>query len=251
MEVAQQVRAMLDADLQETVPKMCLLGPINGLVGVAENALPGQPLEIAATNNRRNTALASNCRAFAQWLIRFQTCTQGCVTQIDRGVLESLLMHVLERSPGANDTHEWVTDEIADKLLGQQMPLVWAYGDAHPSNILIKDGLVSGVVDWEGAEPGQWAVFDWFQFTLSLAQELLKAKDPSMDRLQRAVTACELLIRHPNTREAMILQEQTASFLSMLNLCPGLTRALFLVFLIAYYWFEDKEALVHSLLDQL
>jgi hypothetical protein len=248
VERAQQVRTLLDPDMQATVPSMKLLEPINGLVGVAEKALPGRPFD---TSTVSDTMLANGCHAFADWLVHFQACTRSSSLEITRGVLESLLLPPLEGLPGADDTHKSLVEDIAEALVGLQVPLVWAYGDAHPSNILLNDGVVSGVVDWEGAAPGQWPVFDWFQFMLSLAQELIKAQYPSMNRLQRETAACELLIGQPNTRLAAILHQQTTRFLSAINLHPELVLPLFLVFLIGYYWFDGKEALVQQVVAQL
>ena len=251
VERAQQVRALLDPPIHATVPSMTLLEPVNGLVGVAEKALLGRPFEISAGSGSRDAMLANGCRAFADWLVHFQACTRSSWLEITRDVLESLLLRPLEKFPGVDDIHKLLVEDIADALLGLQIPLVWAYGDAHPSNILLNDGAVTGVVDWEGAAPGQWPVFDWFQFMLSLAQELTKAQHPAMNRLQRATAACELLIGQPNTRLATVLHQQTTRFLSAINLCPELALPLFLVFLIGYYWFDGKETLIQRVLAQL
>ena len=251
VERAQQVRTLLDPTMQTTVPSMRLLEPINGLVGVAEKALPGRPLDTSTVSGNRDTMLANGCRAFADWLVHFQACTRGSSLEITRRTLESLLLRPLEELPGIDDTHKSLVGDIAEVLLGLQVPLVWTYGDAHPSNILLDNGIVSGVVDWEGATPGQWPVFDWFQFMLSLAQELIKAQYPSMDRLQRATAACELLIGQPDTQLAAELHQQTARFLSAINLRPELALPLFLVFLVSYYWFDGREALVQRVLAQL
>ena len=248
VERAQQVRTLLDPRLQATVPSMKLLEPINGLVGVVEQALPGRPFD---TSTVGDTILANGCRVFADWLVHFQACTQSCSLEITQGVLESILLSRLAEFPRVDDTHKLLVEEIAGALVGLQVPLVWAYGDTHPSNILLKNGMVSGVVDWEGASSGQWPVFDWFQFILSLSQELLKALSPSMNRLQRATAACEFLIGKSDTRLTAVLHQQTVRFLSSINLHPELIMPLFLVFLIGYYWFDDKEALIQRVLVQL
>jgi hypothetical protein len=250
VERAQQVRALLDPAMMATIPKKSLLRPINRLAGIAEKALPGRPFEISAVAGSRDTTLADGCRAFSDWLARFQTCTQSGWLEITRGVLEPLLLHPLE-ALGVDDTHRALVEDIAEGLVGLHVPLVWAYGDAHPSNILLNGGTVSGVIDWEGASPGQWPVFDWFQFMLSLAQQLVKAQHPSMNTLQQTIAACELLMKPPNTRLAVVLHHQTIRFLSSANLCPELVLPLFLVFLIGYYWFDDKEALVQQVVAQL
>jgi hypothetical protein len=251
VERARQVRTLLDPTMQATVPSMRLLKPINGLAGVAERALPGQPLETSIIGSNGHARLANGCCAFADWLVRFQACTRGDSLEITLDGLEPILFRPLAELSGVGDTRKLLVKDIARALLGLQIPLVWAYGDAHPSNILLSRDLVSGVVDWEGATPNQWPVFDWFQFTLSWTQELIKARYPSMDRVERATTACALLSGQPNTRLATVLRQQTARFLSAIDLDPELALPLFLVFLVGYYWFDDKETLVQRVLAQL
>jgi len=86
---------------------------------------------------------------------------------------------------------------------------------------------------------------------LSLTLQLVKAQHPSMNTLQRTIAACELLIEPPNTQLAAVLHQQTVYFLSSVNLCPELALPLFLVFLIGYYWFDSKEALVQQVVAKL
>ena len=249
VERAQHVRMLLDDTMQATVPAMSLLGPINGLLGVAEQALPGEPFETAAISGSRDTVV-NGCSAFADWLVRFQACTQTGSFGVTRDWLRSALVDPLEKMAGIDNRHRSLVEDMMVKLAGLQVPLVWAYGDTHPSNILLRDGRVSGIVDWEGTIPGQWPVFDWFQFILSLAQELIKTQYPR-DRLQRAIVACSLLIGQPTTRLAAVLQQQTKRFLSLINLEPELALPLFLVFLVHYYWFDDKETLVQRVSTEL
>lgn len=248
---AQQVRMLLDGSIRATVPAMSLLLPINGLVCVAEKALPGRPLESALLSNDCDRIVAKGCRAFADWLVHFQACTCCSWLEISREALELLLFRPLEKFIGVDDTYRALVEDATESLLGVEVPLVWAYGDAHPSNILLNEGTVSGVVDWEGTSPERWPTFDWFQFVLSWAQELIKAQDPSLNRLQRATAACQLLTRHPITPLAAVLQQQTARFLSAINLDPELALPLFWVFLIGYYWFDNKEALIRSVLANI
>lgn len=250
VERAQHVRTLLDDDMQATIPTMSLLEPISGLAGVVEKALPGQPLEVATIGGSHEMIVANGCRAFADWLARFQACTQSGLFEVSRTWLESTLHQTLEELPGICDTDKSVVKRSLATLAGLQVPLVWAYGDAHPSNILLESGKVSGVVDWEGTAPGQWAVFDWFQFILSLAQELVKPQF-SGDRLQPAIVACRLLMRQPETRLATVLQNQTARFFSLVGLDTELTFPLFLVFLLHYFWFDDRESLIQRVLVEL
>ena len=244
---AQHVRTLLDETLRTTVPAMSLLEPVNGLLGVAEKALPGFPVTTAAIGSASNRAEIS-CSAFAEWLALFQSFTQTGLFTVTRNWIESIF-NPLEKTTGMERQKQLIKN-LSMELVGLEIPLVWAYGDAHPSNILLLNERISGVVDWEGVAPDQWPIFDWFQFVLSLAQELIKAKYPQ-DRLQRAIMACTLLIGQPDTQLAATLQQQTRRFISHIGLEPELALPLFLLFLIRYYWFDDKETLVKRVLSEV
>ena len=245
---ASHIRTLLDDEMKATVPLMSLLRPINGLLGIAEPALPGEPFETATATSSWDT-IANGCAVFADWLVRFQAHTRMSSQVITAHQLESVLSNTLEKISVMDHRSQTWVKALSKELIGLQIPLVWAYGDAHPSNILLENGRVSGVVDWEGATSGQWPVFDWFQFLLSLAQELIKARC-HVDRVQRAVMACRMLAGPPTTRLAKILQEQTERYLSLIGLDPKLALPLFLVFLIHYYWFEDKGTLLQRVLTE-
>jgi len=248
---AQEVRMLLDPAMRPTVPSMKLLEPINGLVGAAEKALPGRPFEVSAARGRRGAALGDDCHAFADWLVHFQACARSGWLEITRDVLEPAIYRPLAELRGVEDGLRALVEERCQSLVGLRVPLVWVYGDAHPSNILLDGGSVSGVVDWEGTAPGRWPVFDWFQFTLSLAQELIKAQCPAMGRLERAVVACDVLIGEADTRLGSVLQQQTERFFRAIKLPAELVVPMYLVFLIGYYWFDGKEVLVQRVLGQL
>lgn len=252
VERTQQVRILLAPDIKNTVPAMKLLEPVNGLSGAAEKALPGRPLEVSSLNNNYDTVLMNNCGAFAEWLIRFQTCTKNSSLEITGEVIESFLSRPPEKLSSISGVHRSaVKNVITKELLGLRIPLVWVYGDAHPSNILTKNGAVSGIVDWEGTAPGQWPVFDWFQFILSMSGELIKAQYPAMSKLERTTTACKFLIEDPASGLAKIMQQQTRQFFSAISLAPESILPMFLVFLIDYYWYDDKETLLQQILPGL
>lgn len=52
------------------------------------------------------------------------------------------------------------TNPVSPALLrvGQQVPAVLAHGDLNPSNIIVKDGRISGIIDWDafGSYPPWW-----------------------------------------------------------------------------------------------
>jgi serine/threonine protein kinase len=52
------------------------------------------------------------------------------------------------------------TNPVSPPLLrvGQQVPTILAHGDLNPSNIMVKDGRISGIIDWDtfGSYPPWW-----------------------------------------------------------------------------------------------
>lgn len=244
----QEIRQFLDPGTRATVPGMCLIEPINGLVGVVEQGMRGRPIGTFAGDRNREKTVREECNAFAEWLIHFQAYQRNEWVEITDAVLSDILLRPLEQLASVNEAHRsWLNDR-AKALLGVKLPLVWAYGDAHPSNILLSNGRVSGVVDWEGAAPNQLPVSDWFQFSISLAKELIKAQSTSMSELQRTSAACAVLLGEEHSRVGKIIREETTRFFSAIGLSPDLAAPLFFVFLIGYYWFPEKESLVTQVL---
>jgi hypothetical protein len=247
----QQMRILLDTAIRDTVPPMMFLPPINGLVGVVEKALPGQPFETALVTRNRTSMVEEGCSAFAAWLVCFQACTQHKNFTVTHASVESLVLSPLRRLTSVEHKHKALLNNIAEALINLRVPLVWSIGDVHPSNILLNNKRVSGIVDWEGGSPDRWPTFDWFQFLLSLAQELIKAQHPGMTKLQRATMASKLLIERPTTPLAAVFHRQTTRFFSFTHFDPELVLPLFLVFLVNDYWFEPKESLVSEVLASL
>ena len=243
---AQQIRARLDDQLRETIPAMSLLPSLAGLAVVAEKFLTGEPIGAAVLRNKR--MVDTSCKAFSEWLVQFQRTQQTGSVVLNQTWLEMLCRELSQISNIETKCKGKAENELA-KLIGSQMPLVWAFGDAHPSNILLKNGRVSGVIDWEGTAPDKWPVFDWFQFVLSLSQEIVKYQYP--DILERAAVACSFLMTPPSTHLAEVLQQQTERFFTAIDLDPELILPLFLAFLIDYYWIDNKEVLLRQVINQL
>ncbi len=253
---AQAARALLDADTGRTVPTMCLLEPINGLSAVAEKGLAGQPIDLTGWNRNQSSLVEASCSSFADWLLHFQRCTRSGQIQITRETLGEL-SGLLEKEYHVDESLRRKAEGIFAPLEGTVMPLVWTYGDAHPSNILLDGRGVSGVVDWEGCRPDQLPIFDWFQYSVCLAQELLKSHTAADTPVARVTEACLTLVQEPRTRIAAVLQDQTRVFLSGLGLGPQVLP-LFLVFLVKYFTLDsnthspqDKQVLVRQVLAEV
>lgn len=239
------VRSMVTQELRSSIPKTYLLEPINGLLSIIQQYLPGKSFPLSL----KKSSLHDNFTAFSNWLIEFQKCTEESKFTITTEFIESNILNPLSILPGIEKSHVAKTNKLLGNLIGLPLPYGWVYGDTHPSNILIENKCVTGAIDWEGSRPRQLQIYDWFQFLISTVQELLKKSTP--DILERAVMACELMAGQDNSPLSLILKRQNQSFLSRCGLDTRLVIPLFLVFLIDYYWFEKKDALIMNVIDRI
>jgi hypothetical protein len=245
-----EIRQMLEGDeIKKTVPAMALLPQINGLAVAVEKALPGWSLDISVPERDKNVMVSASCQAFMDWLIRFQSHVRTGQLEVSSAWIEAKLIRRLGKA-GIEEAYISKVERLTNKLIGIQMPLTWAYGDAHPSNLLLVDGKITGVIDWQGVSPDQWPVFDWFQFVLSLVQELTKIQYHN-DKHKQIINECSFLLNKPSTTMGNILLKNTIDFFSNLKLDHNLISPMYLVFLIRYYSIGRKPALLKEILKQL
>lgn len=246
---SRAVRKLVPPALQETIPIKAPLPVAGGLTGMVEQGLPGAPVDVAGMSIGDTRALRKACQPFREWLVAFQRGTRAGGIGITSEMVDDL---VLPLEPlGVGGRHIARTRDICARLVGQSFPLVWAYGDAHPSNVLLRHGRVSGAVDWEGSSPEQWPVYDWFQFCVSLVDELFKAHRPSLSRADRLAAACGAIAKPGDGRMGAALQEETRRFFSEASLDPHLLLPFFLAFLIRYLWVDDKGQLLCRVLETI
>ena len=102
------------------------------------------------------------------------------------------------------------TNPVCPPLLkaGQQVPGVLAHGDLNPSNVMVKDGRISGIIDWDtfGSYPPWWeymrAIRPWTRWDPIIRKEMDKAMnhgriiywDPSDDLMAAYYKAITLML---------------------------------------------------------
>jgi hypothetical protein len=222
---------------------MVLLPPIYGRCFIVEQGLPGAPMGIVRLDSGGRRIAESAGLAFSSWLAQFQSCTTSGHITVTRPMLHSMLQPVLEEL-GVDRTGATSVYQVVEPLAGSLLPLVWSYGDAHPTNLLLRDGEISGVVDWEGMQPDRWPTRDWFQFLMSMVQEHLKVHAPRMDAEQRVLAAIDLLLEEPVTPLGRICHRWTQHFFASTDIDPELARPLFLVFLFDYFPRVSRESVI-------
>jgi hypothetical protein len=248
---AQEVRSLLGDELRATVPKMVLLEQVSGLSGVAEEALPGAPLRVVRGAWSRVGGACGSVRVFRTWLQEFQVEAKVGAIRLSEESLEPAFRR-LEQLAVDNGVGTAMARTLLEELVGLKLPLVWAYGDAHPSNILVKDGLVSGLVDWEGCRREQLPTSDWFQFVLSLAIEMVKSTSPTaMTARDAARAGSQSLIASPDDELSRTLQEETGRYLEAIGVDRSLAPLLYLLFLLDYYWSDHGDDMAGEVVASL
>ena len=89
---AQTVRAMVDPELQVTIPTMAFLPNVQGTAVVVEKALNGDMFSISGIRRRFVRKLDLQCRAFADWLVHFHGCTQTGLVTIDKAHINAIVV---------------------------------------------------------------------------------------------------------------------------------------------------------------
>lgn len=123
-------------------------------------------------------AVCGDFVAAESWLDELQAASAGPAQPLD------LAPGTVERLSG------WCASEpaarlVLDRLVGVQRrlrrhraPTTWVHGDYWPGNLLVADGKVTGVVDWERAEPAGGPLRDRVRFVLGYAYYLDRHTGP-------------------------------------------------------------------------
>jgi hypothetical protein len=157
--------------LRRTVPEVVDLLGHPGQPALVTTAQPGAPM-LVGYHRHGHTADPSTVRAdlaAAQaWLAAFQSATAGEPAPLDLapGVLRSLTEY-----DGTHPRLERLA-ALRRRLRRHHARQVAVHGDYWPGNILVRGGTVTGVVDWEHAEPSGSPLRDPARFVLSYSQYL-------------------------------------------------------------------------------
>jgi hypothetical protein len=241
----KMLRGMVSDSLRATIPPIKFLDALHGMAVTAQKGLPGYPLEISSASSKNLKVLEQRSSNFSNWLFNLNQYTNTGDFTIHKSWLE-------ERINNLNALSTEVRQKLVDStssLFGLQIPRGWICGDTHPTNILFaKDTSVCGFVDWEGIQENNLVIYDWFQFVVSLAYEYIKQGKHSKTILERMVSACKILYHEPHSALAKMLRNQSILYLQRLEIHESLLKPLFLLFLVDYYWFENKEELFLQIL---
>jgi aminoglycoside phosphotransferase (APT) family kinase protein len=155
----------------DTIPRIVSMADHCGRPVLVTTALPGQ-LMLAAYHTWRHTARPAAVRAdfgaAGQWLAELQRRTARGSSEL-ADALGTAAVVIAERygaEPGlASDLDELAA--LRGRLAGHDVPQVVVHGDFWPGNLLMADGAVRGVIDWECARPDGLPTRDLARFMIS------------------------------------------------------------------------------------
>lgn len=174
--IRSETRMLLDlrevplGSMAQTIPQYVDTLDSDGLPALVSTALHGTPMSIGYhhwLHTSRPQLVATDFALAGGWLRRFQTATAG-----ERGRIEwaAEVGHQLrQRWPG----HPQLATALvrlasADhQLRDQQVTRTMVHGDYWFGNLLLNDGVISGVVDWEAGAQSGWPLRDLVRFALS------------------------------------------------------------------------------------
>jgi hypothetical protein len=156
--------------LGETVPRYVETLDSDGLPALVSTALRGRPMSVAYhhwLHTARARLVAVDFALAGGWLRRFQSATSG-----ERGRIrwaEEVADQLRERWPGHPQLEPaLIRLTAADHQLGdQRVCRTMVHGDYWFGNLLVDDGAITGVVDWEGGERSGWPLRDLVRFAVS------------------------------------------------------------------------------------
>ncbi|MDX6259897.1 MAG: hypothetical protein QOH84_1585 [Kribbellaceae bacterium] len=156
--------------LAETVPRYVETLDSDGLPALVSTALRGRPMSVAYhhwMHTARPRLVAADFTLAGGWLRRFQSATSGERSRLRWAEEVGDQLH--DRWAG----HPHLESALirltsAEHLLGdQRVCRTMVHGDYWFGNLLVDDGVITGVVDWEGGERSGWPLRDLVRFAVS------------------------------------------------------------------------------------
>ena len=147
------------SDITDTIPRVVTTVGFHGRQGLVTTAVEGVPMSTAYLRWRTTATrgrVAGHFGCVARWLARLQDATAGATGRLDMdgGVAARLARRFGDHAGLAGDLDR--LGEIHGRLGEATVARTAVHGDLWCGNVLLADGRVSGVVDWEaGAAMGE------------------------------------------------------------------------------------------------
>lgn len=159
--------------LGDTIPRIVAMAEHLGRPVLVTTALPGRVM-LAAYHTWRHTArpaaVQADFDAAGQWLAELQLRTSSgdsdLASMLD-GIPAAISQRFGDDAGTAGDLDQ--LSALRDRLAGHQVARVIVHGDFWPGNLLMADGRVCGVIDWESAQPDGLPTRDLARFVITFS----------------------------------------------------------------------------------
>jgi aminoglycoside phosphotransferase len=150
-----------------THPRLVDLVEFDGRAGIVMSAVSGTPMTTSYLRSRHTAtpaAVAADFAAVEAWLTDFQAESAGetAAVDMDAGVT-ARLAHRFGDHAALDEVFDRL-GEIHRSLRANAVPRTAVHGDLWFGNVLVSDGRVSGIVDWEAGEPAGEPLRDLARF---------------------------------------------------------------------------------------
>jgi hypothetical protein len=142
----------------------------DGMPAMVTTGLPGAPMQVRYHGWRhtaRRSRVAADFTAAGSWLAALHAATADASEPVDFAAIS--LSRIEDRFPDhpALATVRPRLSGAAERLAAARTPRTVVHGDFWAGNLLLRDGRVSGVVDWEAGELAGEPLRDVVRFALS------------------------------------------------------------------------------------
>jgi len=154
-----------------TIPEVSEVVEHMGWPVLVTTALPGRVM-LASYHQWRHTAnplsVRADFEAAGRWLAELHRRTSTRGTNL-AGMIDGVTADISRRFDGDSFTSEDVEVLLAlhDRLDRQHVGRGLVHGDFWPGNLLMRDGQVSGVIDWENSRPDGLLIRDLARFAIA------------------------------------------------------------------------------------
>lgn len=178
------LRGALSPPLLDQIPEPLFLEQLGGRSCLGVGVVDGDPMMVGY-RDPSHTADESSVRAdlevAATWLDAFQQETHRGFFPMNGTTLASFaepILRAYEAVIGIDDTVAALFREVrarAQELFGLPIPVTAVHGDYRPGNLLVREDVVTGVVDWERGRVSGSPLWDVYRFSMSYGFSLKRA----------------------------------------------------------------------------
>ncbi|RJQ85474.1 phosphotransferase family protein [Amycolatopsis panacis] len=157
--------------VRATVPRVVPIEPDGDMPALVTTAAAGTPMLVGYHRHghtSRPATVDADLAAAGDWLAAFQSATAGPPAPLD---VAPAVPDMLRHRAGGSQVLDHLS-RLRARLRRYQAPRTAVHGDFWPGNVLVERGAVSGVVDWEWAEPAGSPVRDLARFVLAYSHYL-------------------------------------------------------------------------------